>query len=77
MSRLLLCTIIILGSLACSAQDINVGQVPFRELGLRFSGFDDFNLFYKKALDESSVRRYRIILGLASYNSNRTAFYHA
>lgn len=71
MSRLLLCTIIILGSLACSAQDINVGQVPFCELGLRFSGFDDFNLFYKKALDESSVRRYRIILGLASYNSNR------
>lgn len=45
-----------------------------RELGLRFSGFDDFNLFYKKAIGADKYRRHRFLFGRVAYNSSRADF---
>ena len=45
-----------------------------RELGLRFSGFDDFNLMYKKELASGKYRRHRIAIGSVAYNTNRSDF---
>lgn len=40
-----------------------------KELGLRFSGFNDFNLFYKTALKENVYRRHRFIFGRIGYGN--------
>jgi len=41
-----------------------------RELGLRFSGLDDFNIFYKKHLQNGRVARHRFLQSNIDYNSN-------
>ena len=40
-----------------------------KELGVRFSGFNDFNVFYKKGLAENVYRRHRFLLGRLSYEN--------
>lgn len=45
-----------------------------RELGLRFSGFDDFNLMFKKRSPKGKYRRHRVLLGTFSYNSNNADY---
>ncbi len=43
-----------------------------RELGVRFSGFDDFNVIYKKMLDNNRARRHRLLISSLRYNSNQS-----
>ncbi len=71
MSRLVLFTVFLLCFCNLSAQDKNTVEPPFRELGVRFSGFDDFNLFYKKGVSENVVIRHRLLFGSVAFNSNR------
>jgi len=41
-----------------------------REIGVRFSGFDDFNLFYKKEKAMGVMARHRVLQTNIDYNSN-------
>ena len=52
--------------------DNNPDQVieEAREIGLSFSGFDDFNILYKKDRPEGYRARHRLIQGDIGYNSN-------
>ena len=38
-----------------------------RELGLRFTGLEDFDLIYKKSLTEDTYRRYRFFTGQLTF----------
>jgi len=70
MSRTLVLALFLFFSFGLLSQSISESDPAFRELGLRFSGFDDFNLFYKKALGPDKVRRHRLLLGRITYGSN-------
>lgn len=40
------------------------------ELGVRFTGFDDFNVFFKKQKAQNKFVRHRFAIGSFSFNSN-------
>lgn len=58
------------GLLAQAVDVDSPSAVQPRELGLRFSGFDDFNVFYKKHLDAAKVARHRFLQTRIDYNKN-------
>jgi hypothetical protein len=72
--NLLIFTFILLGTYFVNGQDkiSNISQQ--RELGLRFSGFDDFNLFYKRHMANGKVRRHRFLSTQLAFNSINTNF---
>lgn len=45
-----------------------------RELGLRFTGFDDFNVIYKKEKAQDLNARHRFFQAFVGYNSNNSDF---
>jgi len=50
------------------------GPATPQEIGLSFSGFDDFNLLYKKHNHKGFRARHRLIQGDIGYNSNNRDF---
>lgn len=45
-------------------------QLPAHELGLRFTGFDDFNIMYKVSKKPGTYRRHRFGQAYVNYNEN-------
>lgn len=74
MYRTTIISILLLTAIGLYGQSAPEQASETRELGLRFSGFDDFNLFYKKAIAEHKYRRHRFLIGRLSYNSNRADY---
>jgi len=54
-----------------NSQTVDTNEPLFRELGLRFSGLNDFNIFYKKAKMPDKIIRHRFIVSRLSYSSTR------
>ncbi len=71
MSRLVLFVFFSVFCYNLIAQAPNTDAPVTREIGVRFSGFDDFNLFYKKAASENVFIRHRFLFGSVAFNSNR------
>ena len=46
--------------------DLSAQNTRTRELGLRFTGLEDFDLIYKKSLTDDTYRRYRLFSGQLS-----------
>lgn len=70
MYRTTIILLLLLSSAGLAAQSAPEPSDNPRELGLRFSGFSDFNLFYKKGLGEQKYRRHRFLIGRIAYNTN-------
>ncbi|WP_420460215.1 hypothetical protein [Neolewinella sp.] len=57
--------LIILSLTLCSG--VRAQDARNRELGLRFTGLEDFDLIYKKSLTEDTYRRYRFFTGQLTF----------
>ncbi len=65
---------ILLATYFVNGQDNMANTSENRELGLRFSGFDDFNLFYKRHMPSGKVRRHRFLSTQIAFNSINSNF---
>ena len=52
---------------------ITQAQTSQREIGLRFTDWDQFGLLYKKQIAENTYRRYRVALARFNYDNYETA----
>lgn len=59
--KIILISIFSFFALTLFSQQTSESTITNHEIGLRFSGFDDFNLMYKKGLAENKYRRHRFL----------------
>ena len=59
--KIILISILCFFAVTLFSQQASESTVTNHEIGLRFSGFDDFNLMYKKGLGEDRYRRHRFL----------------
>lgn len=67
----LVCVFFLLSlSISNAQQDNNQLSLHKHEIGLQFTGFDDFNVMYKVSKKPNIYRRHRFLSTRISYNSN-------
>ena len=64
MRYLVLLVLLLVTGYSATAQEART-----RELGLRFTGLEDFDLIYKKSLTEDTYRRYRFFTGQLTFTN--------
>ncbi len=78
-SKLPVKTITLLFSLLCMIITTNKlhsqsENSPLREIGIRFSGFNDFNLMYKKSKSDNMYRRHRFLISSFSFSTRDNSY---